>query len=393
MERLFTNRFALSLILLFIWCDNAYAQCPNITGINKFDEYACPCNAGNFSINFTNPGNDTLDIEWVFGDGTDTTISGVLATAGMSHTYTASGNYNVWIYVSGPGTCLDSISTTFSVTCLGSGGCATISYLNRVGISSTPFGSPCSAFEFWLGPCSNNVTYYSPGYWILNDTIPMLWDFGDGTTEADTITQTQGGATNHAYWAPGIYTITATFLGPDTCSASRSLTVEVTCGPPPCSDCIGSFAPVPGKKYLISAWVKEDGAAQSKTSYTYPSVTITYPSITGVAGPFYATGDIIDGWQRIEGVFTIPFSATDMGIKLDCFSGNCFFDDVRMFPFDGSMKSYVYDPINMRLVAELDERNYATLYEYDEEGKLIRVKKETEKGIMTIRENRNNTHK
>jgi hypothetical protein len=44
-------------------------------------------------------------------------------------------------------------------------------------------------------------------------------------------------------------------------------------------------------------------------------------------------------------------------------------------------------------VAELDERNYATLYEYDEEGKLIRVKKETEKGIMTIKENKNNTTK
>ena len=57
------------------------------------------------------------------------------------------------------------------------------------------------------------------------------------------------------------------------------------------------------------------------------------------------------------------------------------------------MKSYVYDPINMRLVAELDERNYATMYEYDEEGKLVRVKKETERGIMTIKENRNNTSK
>ncbi|HTA61359.1 MAG TPA: hypothetical protein VK835_02840, partial [Bacteroidia bacterium] len=66
-----------------------------------------------------------------------------------------------------------------------------------------------------------------------------------------------------------------------------------------------------------------------------------------------------------------------------------FFDDIRVFPFDGSMKSYVYDPTTLRLVAELDERNYATKYEYDEEGKLVRVKKETIKGIMTIKESRN----
>jgi len=163
--------------------------------------------------------------------------------------------------------------------------------------------------------------------------------------------------------------------------------------PPPCSDCISSFAPIPGKKYLVSAWVKEQSPAQSKTSYTYPSVNILFPSIGGTLGPFAPAGNIIDGWQRIEGEFTIPANATDITVKLNCSTGNCFYDDVRVIPFDGSMKSYVYDPVNMRLVAELDERNYATLYEYDEEGKLIRVKKETEKGKMTIQENRNNTKK
>ena len=52
------------------------------------------------------------------------------------------------------------------------------------------------------------------------------------------------------------------------------------------------------------------------------------------------------------------------------------------------MKSYVYDPVSLRLMAELDENNYAAFYEYDDDGTLIRVKKETEKGIMTIKETR-----
>jgi hypothetical protein len=187
----------------------------------------------------------------------------------------------------------------------------------------------------------------------------------------------------------------------DTYLAATQLTAEIllyecstTCAPPPpCSDCISSFSPIPGKKYLVSAWVKEKNAPQSKTSYTNPSLTILFPSISGSVGPFTASGVIIDGWQRVEGEFLIPASATNMSIKLDCISGDCYYDDVRVLPFDGSMKSYVYDPVTMRLVAELDERNYATLYEYDEEGKLIRVKKETEKGKMTIQENRNNTKK
>lgn len=157
----------------------------------------------------------------------------------------------------------------------------------------------------------------------------------------------------------------------------------------PCKDCIGSFAPIPGKKYVVSAWAKEQGAPQSTTTYTNAELSV----ISGTTTSFYGSGQIIDGWQRIEGEFTIPSSSTTLDIKLNCQSGNCYFDDIRVFPFDGSMKSYVYDPITMRLVAELDERNYATLYEYDEEGKLIRVKKETEKGKMTIQENRNNTKK
>ena len=57
------------------------------------------------------------------------------------------------------------------------------------------------------------------------------------------------------------------------------------------------------------------------------------------------------------------------------------------------MKSMVYDPQSLRLMAELDDRNYATFYEYDEEGTLVRVKKETEKGIYTIKESRSGLKK
>jgi hypothetical protein len=44
-------------------------------------------------------------------------------------------------------------------------------------------------------------------------------------------------------------------------------------------------------------------------------------------------------------------------------------------------------------MAELDENNYATFYEYDLEGGLVRVKKETEKGVYTIQETRSNSPK
>lgn len=169
----------------------------------------------------------------------------------------------------------------------------------------------------------------------------------------------------------------------------------MTCKPKipfPCEDCITSFRPTPGK-YMISAWVKEDyGTGNVPATYSGSQLNISFEG-QNVGQPYALTpsGQIIDGWQRIEAEIEIPLGATDINIDfVSTDTRDCYFDDIRFLPYDGSMMSYVYDPRNLRLMAQLDERNYATLYEYDEEGKLIRVKKETERGIMTIQENRDN---
>ncbi len=164
----------------------------------------------------------------------------------------------------------------------------------------------------------------------------------------------------------------------------------------PCEDCIGSFSPTPGKKYVVSAWVKDESTlAQRNTfdSYTHIAVAIDFELSVGSPPSTlycYPTGQIIDDWQLIEKEFTVPADANK--IKISLYNGNsqkdAFFDDVRIFPADGNMKSFVYDRDSKRLMAELDERNYATLYDYDEEGKLVRIKKETEKGVYTIKESR-----
>lgn len=152
-----------------------------------------------------------------------------------------------------------------------------------------------------------------------------------------------------------------------------------------CENCIPKFQPV-SNKYVVSGWVKEENNPNA-TTYNNGKLKVTSGTNTYT---FSGSGQIIDGWQRIEGVIQTN-SAGNLKIELVSISGNVYFDDIRVFPYDGSLMTYVYDPKTMRLVAELDERNYAKIYEYDEEGKLIRVKKETEKGIMTIQENRENS--
>jgi hypothetical protein len=180
------------------------------------------------------------------------------------------------------------------------------------------------------------------------------------------------------------------------CSQSIEITAPNACfipDLPPCENCIGGFIPDPGQKYAISLWVKEGGASPSDTAFDAPFVQIQYNSGVSSPSPFGASGRIIEGWQRIYQEFTIPALATSITVQLGSNSGTSYFDDIRIYPVNGSMKSYIYDPVSLKLTAVLDENNYATFYEYDQEGTLIRTKKETERGIVTISENRQSNQK
>ncbi len=208
-----------------------------------------------------------------------------------------------------------------------------------------------------------------------------------------------------------IIAMTVTSLGTD-----PSATDNQTCGTSApsyykvaeCPKCLPAFSPKPGKKYIASCWTRLKDAENATTydnlaGYLTPVIKIVYYSAyfppTAMGNPILLrpSGPIIDGWQKIEGEVEIPANAKGILVEVthdtspvNAGLGASFFDDIRFYPADGSMKSYVFDSDTKRLMSELDENNYATFYEYDEEGKLVRVKKETEKGIMTIKESRNN---
>jgi hypothetical protein len=147
------------------------------------------------------------------------------------------------------------------------------------------------------------------------------------------------------------------------------------------------FSPSKGKRMVVSAWVKEDQDCKC-VSYTNNRIVIGFTGST-TSYTFFPTGSIIEGWQRYESVFDIPATATDMTVSMESTgSPTVYFDDLRIHPFNGNMKSFVFHPTNLRLTAEMDENNYATFYEYNDEGVLIRVKRETERGIKTIKETR-----
>lgn len=179
----------------------------------------------------------------------------------------------------------------------------------------------------------------------------------------------------------------------------QSLSTVPTCTfkkPIPAKDSMinNSFAVFPGKNMQFSAWVREDCGNTGTTpcyltTYVKNHVEIQFPSSTTPIITLNPSGPIIEGWQKIEGTFVVPANATIANLVLsNDGTQNVYYDDIRIHPFNANMKSYVYDPGTLRLSAELDENNYASFYDYDAEGQLIRVKKETIEGIKTIKETR-----
>ncbi|MFB6455585.1 hypothetical protein ACE38W_09975 [Chitinophaga sp. Hz27] len=153
---------------------------------------------------------------------------------------------------------------------------------------------------------------------------------------------------------------------------------------------IPSFTPLTGKQMLFSIWVKEEQPCNC-TSYSKTSVMVFVggPDEVRVAAEAKPTGVIIDGWQRYEQVVRFAKTATSISFSVQApATTRVFFDDIRFHPYNANMKSFVYDAQSLRLMAELDENNYASFYEYDDDGTLVRVKKETERGVKTISETR-----
>ncbi len=158
------------------------------------------------------------------------------------------------------------------------------------------------------------------------------------------------------------------------------------------SSSMGIFQPVSSVplRYVISAWVYHGPSTCNVELLQSPPQVLSFqglnPVLENMGKPF---GPIIDGWRKIEEVVTMTSGWSGGKIEfVNNFGDDIYLDDIRIHPFDGSMQSFAYDPFTLRLMATLDERNYAIFYEYDDAGILVRTKRETEKGIITVSEDR-----
>lgn len=148
---------------------------------------------------------------------------------------------------------------------------------------------------------------------------------------------------------------------------------------------VASFTPVDlsfglnlesGKRYILQAWHKVG---------TPGTVAITAGS--GAQNAEVKSANI-DGWELVEVVFN---ASIDNYVGFTAQNGQ--FDDIKIQPFEASSKCFVYNPLTQKLVAQLDENHFATLYNYDRDQVLVQVKKETNRGIKTIQSTQRVTKK
>ena len=175
--------------------------------------------------------------------------------------------------------------------------------------------------------------------------------------------------------------------------------------------CLSEFSPTTDQRYLVTAWIASDvsldfgqsparlpgatGPPNANTAARLLASTTTNSGSTSL-GTAYPAGPVVEGWQQVQLEFLLPMDATELSLSLTPPGNNTgdtysyFFDDIRIQPYEADMTTYAYDPTTLRLMAQMDDRGYAVFYEYDDEGMLIRQKRETERGVMTITEQHTN---
>ncbi len=196
----------------------------------------------------TDPGNDTLNYSWIWGDSTPSASS-----ASATHSYADNGNYTV----------------TFGVTD-GDGGStyqtATVAIANvspTITSMSVSNGDEGQQLSF-SGAASD------PGA----DTLTYSWGWGDSTAA------TTGAAATHAYTDEGSYTVTLTVTDDDAGSTTQQATVTISNTAPTAPAISGPSTATEGDVLSFSAASTDAGADTLSYSWDWGDSSSTSSGTT-----------------------------------------------------------------------------------------------------------------
>ncbi len=225
--------------------------------------------------------------------------------------------------------------------------------------------------------------------WIMTDSITKFDPFANPTESKNAINVYSSVRFSHSQTMPSIIAVNAQRSGilfqsfedrsgVDTSAAHtgrRSLKLTDT-SVATTIDNIDADAPNNATGVVVRLWVKSVSGA----------VNVQIGSIEKTPAQIGRSGD----WRLVEAKFSPSdfsgLSATEALSVRPTGSTPVWVDDVRMVPFSSKSTCYAYDRSSLRLIAQFDESHFATIYQYDGQGRLTRLVKETERGIKTVKD-------
>ncbi|MFB9863661.1 PKD domain-containing protein [Rufibacter immobilis] len=247
-------------------CQDSVSQTYTINGAQPVPDFTassfCQEQGVSFSDASTISFGKILRRQWNFGDGSFS------EEVNPTHTYKTPGTYQVTLRVWSGIVCMESISKTITV-----------------------LPNPLASFTAPNVCEGNSVIFANTTQHRGSGNLTYTWDFGDGTTSADT-------NPTHLYTAPGTYTVTLKAQGANTCEQTFSGAVTIYPMPKanfsPTVGCVADAVMFQNSSSLASGqmttWVWDFGDGNKTTSeqptHTYSSpgsytVSLTVSSALG----------------------------------------------------------------------------------------------------------------
>jgi PKD repeat protein len=278
------------------------------------------------------PDGDLLTYSWTFGDG------GSAGGANVTHVYADDGNYTVTLTVADPA----GLSSTAS----------TIAAIANVPPEVGAISAPVAPVRVW-NPVSASGTFTDRG---TLDTHAAIWDWGDGTASAGTVTETNGAGSvggSHVYTEPGVYTVQLVVTDDDGGSGEACFRYVVVYDPEGgfvtgggwITSPIGAYAPDPsltGKASFgfVAKYKKGATVPVGHTEFQFRAAGLNFQSdtyqwlvVSGARAQF-------KGWGTMngDGEYGFLLSAVDGQVK-----GGGGIDKFRIKIWDKATQTIVYD--------------------------------------------------
>lgn len=215
-----------------------------------------------------------------------------------------------------------------------------------------------------------NTVLFEPFETAINDRTETGFLVGNLPSSAGALT------TDYAHTGTSCVQTNVTFLLPE-------LSLPTT-GPAPCTDVVVRFWAsqiTQGERTLITD--KEPINFRVESGAPGPWFTAEQVAVVGEWTLFQAVIEDVDQW--------LAPGATTYQLRINqlTFGQIKLLDDLKIAPLTAESHAAVYDLNNFRLLASFGDSHFATLYQYNDEGQLLRKRVETERGIKTVEE----THK